>query len=133
MARRDVIGMDYEPEALRFARRNAEHNAVPQPLWTVMDWRKPAVKRRSLRFIWGGDIMYEQRFAAPVLEFSGVCACGGQGAAWVAESQPGRLQIPSVPCSSTAAGRGRCVWEKNIEALYPQERPVPVRIWEIHR
>ena len=28
---------------------------------------------------------------------------------------------------------GRCVWEKNIEALYPQERPVPVRIWEIHR
>ena len=28
---------------------------------------------------------------------------------------------------------GRCVWEKYIEALYPQERPVPVRIWEIHR
>ena len=27
----NVIGMDYEPEALRFARRNAEHNAVPQP------------------------------------------------------------------------------------------------------
>ena len=24
----NVIGMDYEPEALRFARRNAEHNAV---------------------------------------------------------------------------------------------------------
>ena len=97
----NVIGMDYEPEALRFARRNAEHNAVPQPLWTVMDWRKPAVKRRSLRFIWGGDIMYEQRFAAPVLDFLEYALAEG-GAAWVAE--PSRAV--SVPCSSTAAGRG---------------------------
>ena len=86
----NVIGMDYEPEALRFARRNAEHNAVPQPLWTVMDWRKPAVKRRSLRFIWGGDIMYEQRFAAPVLDFlEYALAEGGVGR----QTQPGRLRF----------------------------------------
>ena len=127
----DVIGMDYEPEALRFARRNAEHNAVPQPLWTVMDWRKPAVKRRSLRFIWGGDIMYEQRFAAPVLDFLEYALAEG-GAAWVAE--PSRAVYDTF--RSMLVNRrwaGRCVWEKNIEALYPQERPVPVRIWEIHR
>ncbi len=127
----NVIGMDYEPEALRFARRNAEHNAVPQPLWTVMDWRKPAVKRRSLRFIWGGDIMYEQRFAAPVLDFLEYALAEG-GAAWVAE--PSRAVYDTF--RSMLVNRrwaGRCVWEKNIEALYPQERPVPVRIWEIHR
>ena len=123
----NVIGMDYEPEALRFARRNAEHNAVPQPLWTVMDWRKPAVKRRSLRFIWGGDIMYEQRFAAPVLDFLEYALAEG-GAAWVAE--PSRAVYDTF--RSMLVNRrwaGRCVWEKNIEALYPQERPVPVRIW----
>lgn len=101
----NVIGMDYEPEALRFARRNAEHNAVPQPLWTVMDWRKPAVKRRSLRFIWGGDIMYEQRFAAPVLDFLEYALAGGRRGR--GSPNPGRpFTIPSVPCSSTAAGRG---------------------------
>ena len=104
---------------------------MPQPLWTVMDWRKPAVKRRSLRFIWGGDIMYEQRFAAPVLDFLEYALAEG-GAAWVAE--PSRAVYDTF--RSMLVNRrwaGRCVWEKNIEALYPQERPVPVRIWEIHR
>ena len=37
-----VIGMDYEMEALRYARRNAARNGVPQPGWAVMDWRRPA-------------------------------------------------------------------------------------------
>lgn len=101
----NVIGMDYEPEALRFARRNAEHNAVPQPLWTVMDWRKPAVKRRSLRFIWGGDIMYEQRFAAaPCWIFWSMRL--RRAARRGSPNPAGPFTIPSVPCSSTAAGRG---------------------------
>ena len=127
----NVIGMDYEPDALHFARLNAVRNRVPQPLWTVMDWRKPAVKRRSLRFIWGGDIMYEQRFAAPVLDFLEY-ALADDGAAWVAE--PGRTVYDTF--RTMLINRrwvGRCVWERRIEALYPQERPVPVRIWEIHR
>ena len=54
------------------------------------------------------------------------------GAAWVAE--PSRAVYDTF--RSMLVNRrwaGRCVWEKNIEALYPQERPVPVRIWEIHR
>lgn len=126
-----VIGMDYEPDALRFASRNAVHNGVPQPGWVAMDWRKPAVRPRSLRFIWGGDIMYEQRFAAPVLDFLEY-ALAGDGVAWVAE--PSRAVYDTFR-SQLVSRRwaGRCVYEKAIEALYPQERPVPVRIWEIHR
>ena len=126
-----VIGMDYEPEALRFASRNAVHNGVPQPCWVAMDWRKPTVKPRSLRFIWGGDIMYEQRFAAPVLDFLDY-ALDGDGVAWVAE--PSRAVYDAFR-SQLVSRRwaGRCVYEKPIEALYPQERPVPVRIWEIRR
>ena len=127
----NVIGMDYEPEALRYARLNAEHNGIPQPFWVVMDWRKPAVRRHSLRFIWGGDIMYEQRFAAPVLDFLDY-ALADDGVAWIAE--PSR-SVYDVFRTALVNRRwsGKCVWEKSIPALYPQERPVPVRIWEIRK
>ena len=126
-----VIGMDYEPDALHFARLNADRNGVSQPLWTVMDWRKPAVRRKSLSFVWGGDIMYEQRFAAPVLDFLEY-ALAEDGVAWVAE--PSRTVYDTF--RTMLINRrwvGRRVWEKSIDALYPQERPVPVKIWEIHK
>ncbi len=126
-----VIGMDYEPEALRYARLNAEHNRVSQPGWVVMDWRKPAVRKRSLRFVWGGDIMYEQRFAAPVLDFLEY-ALEDDGVAWVAEPSRAVYDTFRAALANRRWG-GKCVWEKSIPALYPQERPVPVRIWEIRR
>ena len=52
--------------------------------------------------------------------------------AWVAE--PSRAVYDAFR-SQLVSRRwaGRCVYEKSIEALYPQERPVPVRIWEIRR
>lgn len=100
----NVIGMDYEPEALRFARRNAEHNAVPQPLWTVMDWRKPAVKRRSLRFIWGGTSCMSSVSPRPCWIFWSMRL--RRAARRGSPNPAGPFTIPSVPCSSTAAGRG---------------------------
>lgn len=126
-----VIGMDYEPEALHYAYLNAEHNHVSQPCWVVMDWRKPAVQQHGLRFIWGGDIMYEQRFAAPVLDFLEY-ALADDGVAWIAE--PTRAVYDTFrTVLINRRWSGRCVWEKSIPALYPQERPVPVRIWEIRK
>ena len=126
-----VIGMDYEPEALHFARLNALHNRIPQPGWVVMDWRSPAVSRHSLRFVWGGDIMYEKRFAAPVLDFLDY-ALAADGLAWIAE--PCR-SVYDVFRSALANRRwfGKCVWEQKISALYPQAVPVSVRIWEIRK
>lgn len=61
-----VVGVDYEPDALRFARSNAELNHVPPPLFTVMDWREPGLAPGAFPFIWGGDILYEKRFFEPV-------------------------------------------------------------------
>ena len=129
-----VMGMDYEPEALRYARENARNNLEPGaalPLWATMDWRRPAVRRGTFFRIWGGDIMYERRFALPVLDFLDY-ALTPDGVAWVAE-----------PCRSVyetfrtlLAGRGwvaRRVVERPTPALYPQEKPVPVRVWEIRR
>ena len=63
-----VVAMDYEAEALYFARKNAFIKNVPMPLWTVMDWRYPAVVAQSIDHVWG-DIMYEKRFVEPVLDF----------------------------------------------------------------
>ncbi|MEG2139654.1 MAG: methyltransferase domain-containing protein [Bilophila sp.] len=126
-----VTGMDYEAEALRYARQNAVRNGVSQPGWVVMDWRRPAVRRHSLRFVWGGDIMYEQRFAVPVLDFLDH-ALAEDGVAWVAE--PTRSVYDTFRRMLVSrAWVGRCVLEQPVAALYPQERPVPVRIWEIRK
>lgn len=126
-----VMAVDYEFEALKHAKRNATHNGVRQPAWVVMDWRRPAVSRRKFDFIWGGDIMYERRFAAPVLNFLDH-ALANDGLVWLAE--PSRTVYDVF--RATLAGRGwaaRCVCERKVAALYPQAVPVPVRLWEIRR
>lgn len=126
-----VTGMDYEAEALRYARRNAARNNVEGVAWAAMDWRRPAVRRRSLARIWGGDVMYERRFAEPVAAFF-EHALADDGVAWIAE-----------PCRSVYdAFRSllisrrwvvRCALTTETPALIPQKKPVPVRVWEITR
>lgn len=126
-----VLGMDYEPDALAFARKNALRNNVPVPGFVAMDWRKPAIRPRSMSMIWGGDIMYESRFAVPVLDFLDYALAPG-GVAWFAE--PCRAVYDAFRSSVANRKWGcRCVRETSVAALYPQERPVPVRIWELSR
>ena len=126
-----VLGMDYEEEALTFARRNAEANAVPQPLWAVMDWRRPAVAKSSMDFLWGGDIMYEKRFVAPVLDFLD-WALALQRRAWIAE--PCRTVYDAFRGEMSRRGwLGRRVFEARIEPFYAQPMPVTVHVWELHR
>ena len=126
-----VLAMDYEPEALRFARENAVHNEVASPLWTAMDWRKPALAPHCARYLWGGDIMYESRFAAPVLDFIEHTLAPG-GCAWVAEPCRSVYDVfHSVLHSRGWAGRR--VHEQSVETLYAQPVPVTVRVWELTR
>ena len=127
----NMTAMDYEEDALRFAARNAALNGVPQPLWTVMDWRRPAVRARSMQRIWGGDIMYEKRFVAPVLRFLDH-ALAPDGAAWVAE--PGRTVYDAFLHALQSGGwQGRRVYRETVEPLYAQPVPVTVHVWEICR
>ena len=126
-----VTAMDYEEDALHFAFRNAGLNNVPQPLWTVMDWRRPAVRAQSMHRIWGGDIMYEKRFVAPVLRFLDH-ALAPDGAAWVAE--PGRSVYDAFLHALQSGGwQGRRVYTETVEPLYAQPVPVTVHVWEICR
>jgi predicted nicotinamide N-methyase len=126
-----VVGMDYEPEALAYARKNASLSAVPSPLWAVMDWRRPAVAPKSCARIWGGDVMYENRFVAPVFDFLAY-ALAEDGVAWMAEPGRGAYDL----FRSALAGRGwksRCIAENSVDALHVQPSPVSVRLWELSR
>lgn len=128
----NVLGLDYEMDAIRFAARNAIHNGVrPGPLWAVMDWRQPALRPGGIERIWGGDIMYEKRFVAPVMRFL-EHALSPDGVAWVAE--PGRSVYDAFLQALHSGGwQGRRVFSAEVEPLYAQPVPVTVHVWEISR
>lgn len=127
----EVIGMDYDAEALRYARANAELNAVDGVNWRRMDWREPDLPAGGTDVIWAGDIVYERRFANPIAAFIAYALAPG-GRAWIAE--PGRAVFSclpeALPRHGLASRRLRTVptWP-----LTRQEVPVPVSIWEITR
>ncbi len=140
MCKAHVLAMDYEEDAVQFAQKNMRVNAekglfdivdVPPPLWTVMDWRAPSVKRGSVDVLWGGDIMYEKRFVQPVFRFIDY-ALHVHGKAWIAE--PCRSVFEHFQHEVHARRwQWRSVFETPIEALYAQTIPVTVNIWELSR
>lgn len=126
-----VLALDYEPEALVYARKNADANNVPQPLWTAMDWRKPAVAAGSAECIWGGDIMYERRFVDPVLRFISHALAPG-GTVWMAE--PNRDVYQYFRSALFQAGwTARPVHTGKLPAVYQQPERVSVTLWELSR
>ncbi|MDR2489167.1 MAG: methyltransferase [Desulfovibrio sp.] len=126
-----VLAMDYNADALSFARQNAEANALPHPLWVLMDWRKPAVAPKSCDFIWGGDIIYEDRFVEPIFAFLDY-TLADNGRAWIAE--PGRITFERFKTTLLAEGwRFRRMAGEYVDALYAQKIPVSVNLWELSR
>lgn len=126
-----VLAMDYEFDALAYARKNAVSNKVPQPLWTTMDWRAPAVAARSIDCIWGGDIMYERRFVDPVLRFITHALAPG-GTVWMAE--PNRDVYQYFRAALFRYGWSAWpVYTGRLAAIYEQPERVSVTLWEISR
>ncbi len=126
-----VIGMDYEPAALSYARQNALVNEVAQPCWLVMDWRLPAIAPRSCLHIWGGDIMYEKRFVGPVFDFLEHTLAPG-GRAWVAE--PARGVYDAFQQAAEAGGwSSRRILLTEVEPLHMQPSNIRVNLWELAR
>ena len=126
-----VVAMDYEADAVRFAARNAFINRVPAVLWSVMDWRQPAVTAGSMAYVWGGDIMYEKRFVEPVLQLLDH-ALASDGKAWVAE--PNRTVYEYFMDKLKIEGwQAKRVNTVKTAALYAQKVPVTVNLWELWR
>lgn len=61
-----VLCTDYEPEALRFARHNARRNACAQMQFRLVDWRRPALRRRYDMIV-ASDVIYEARNFGPLV------------------------------------------------------------------
>lgn len=126
-----VIGMDYEPAALSYARKNSALNGAPGPLWAAIDWRRPAVAPKSCACIWAGDIIYENRFVAPVFDFLEY-SLARDGVVWLAE--PGRNACELFTHTLIAGGwRAHCAAVSTVDALHAQSSPVSVRLWEVSR
>ena len=133
-----VLGMDYEFEALSYAAGNAALNGLAAPggprippAWAAMDWRNPALRPRSCDAIWGSDVLYEKRFAAPVF----ACidhALAEDGVVWIAD--PGRVACEDFTRTLLGNGwRSRCVARKKTDSLYEGQVPVSVALWELSR
>lgn len=123
-----VLGLDYEPAALRFAAANARGNAVAGADFACMDWRAPALRTGAADLVIAGDVMYEKRFAAPVADFLDH-ALARDGLAWVAE--PNRAVYAQF--RELLAGRGWRMDKLRTQGIPQEERTVTVNIWEIAR
>ncbi|MFW6179169.1 MAG: class I SAM-dependent methyltransferase [Desulfohalobiaceae bacterium] len=123
-----VLGLDYELQALSYARQNSRLNDSPVR-WVLMDWRKPALKPHSFSFIWGADIIYESRFFSPLLKlFCQALAPGGE--IWL--SSPQREVAEPFWELLDASG---WTWEQVKQESVPYRGPVNIQIhiWKIIR
>jgi len=121
-----VVAFDYEWPAVRFARHNADLNGVEQPLWTVMDWRHPAVPQGAFEFIWGGDVLYEKRFFEPLIKlFRHALAPGG--AIWIGEP----VRTVSRPVWDELRERGFSTEKLTVEKVALCGQNATVNLWEI--
>lgn len=133
-----VTGMDYERQALLFARRNALRNGLDgapknsrSPAWVLGDWRQPAFKKGVFAYIWGADIMYERRFIEPVGAMLEHALAPG-GTAWFAA--PVRKLVG--PFSEHLVRLGWTARKAATERVRPVTAPGPdvlVNIWEFRK
>ena len=122
----EVVAFDYEWPAVRFARHNGQVNQVRQPLWTVMDWRRPAVRDHSFDFIWGGDVLYEKRFFEPLKGlFRSALAEGGR--IWIGEP----VRTVSRPVWDDLAKEGFRTNRITTEKVALCGQNATVNLWEI--
>lgn len=121
-----VVAFDYEWPALRFALHNGRINRISQPLWAVMDWRKPALARGAFDFMWGGDILYETRFFTPLLElFRYALAPGGR--IWIGEP----VRTVSRPVWERLEEQGFLATRLTTEKVALCGQNATVNLWEI--
>lgn len=78
---------DYEAKAVQLALFNAARNGYPQCQGQVIDWRKPL--GRKFPYIWGCELLYEDRHHEPLLELTRT-ALTADGMAWFVDG--GRMR-----------------------------------------
>ena len=127
----EVTAMDYEAQALEYAKINEFLNGVPGVNWQVEDWREPKLPAESFDYIWAGDIMYEKDFAGHIAKYISTMLKTG-GKAWIAE--PRREIFHHLLDILHEHGLShRLICYLPISPLTEQEMPVTVNIWQISK
>ncbi|ACV67513.1 class I SAM-dependent methyltransferase [Desulfohalobium retbaense] len=123
-----AVGVDYEPDALRYARINEQANGLEGIAWAVMDWRRPAFAPGQFPFICGADILYERRFTEPLAGlFAALLAPGGR--IWITEP----IRDVSAPAWAFFRSRGWKTRLLNCEKTSFQDMTMRVNLWEMRR
>ena len=126
----DVLASDYEADALRFARLNAERNGLG-PLRTMrLDWRNPPPDLVPSPLVVAADVLYELRNAVAVAAaLPRLVAPGGR----FLLADPGRTHAPEFAERMAAAGWSATDAGTRPEQAVPGAPPVRVRITEWQR
>ena len=110
---------DYENDALNLTRENFLLNGLPLPAMQLMDWRHPVSNEKFTRIV-ASDILYEERFFAPLIELFGHLLAA-QGKIIIAE--PNRAVSRSF--FDRLKNKGFHWWQQTV--LVPEE-PKPIRV-----
>jgi predicted nicotinamide N-methyase len=105
-----VLCTDYEPDALAFARHNARRNACRQIRFRLVDWRRPALRRRY-DYILASDVIYEARNFEPLVNLLSRYLARGGTAVF---AEPGRVN--AVPFFALLRQQG-FTYRKTVQPL----------------
>jgi len=84
----DVLATDYYPDALAFARANAERNGLPELRTALLDWRAVPPEMGRFGAVLAADVLYELRNAESLaLALPRLVAPGGRAVV----ADPGRV------------------------------------------
>lgn len=89
----EVLATDYYPEALEFARANAERNRLAPLQTRLLDWRHPPPGLGRFPLVVAADVTYERRNADALAGLLPALVAPG-GCAWIAD--PGRAHLPAL-------------------------------------
>ncbi len=125
----DVVGADYESEALAYAKKNEKMNGIEGIRWELLDWRDAEGHRERFDRIWASDVMYESETAKPLAIFLSTALKKG-GRAWIAE--PGRsIFLEFIRLLPQHGLHERRLCSLPVFPLTAQKVPVTVTLWEL--
>lgn len=85
-----VVVTDYDPEAIEYARRNAQHNQVNLADARTLDWREPP--NETWTMIVGADCIYHPRDLKPIAGLIYKCLTN-DGVAWLSDQNRAKLDL----------------------------------------
>jgi predicted nicotinamide N-methyase len=127
----EVVATDYYPEALQFARANAERNGIEAPRTLLLDWRTPPPELEPAPLVIAADVLYERRNAEALLALlPRVVAPGGR----VLLADPGRVYAGEFMAGAEVDGwRTEELASADEPSAAGEQLRVRVRILELRR